>query len=423
MLDDALHPDHPPAYRRGLFWSALALAASVFPLIWMGGLVTSHGAGLSVPDWPNSYGYNMVLFPPSQWVGGIFYEHTHRLLGTLSGFLATILLLMAWGPSQNAGARRGWKVTAVTLWLLTLAAGVFAYLAASQAWFEEKIVHLLPHFGVGFGSLALVATLAALCRNREPRRWVRWLTVGVFVAVCIQGFLGGYRVKLAELHLAIVHGIFAELFFALAGVTVVITSQWWQRQAADGRENGLIPKSIVYLAGVTLFAIFCQLVVGAMMRHNNAGLAIPGVLVYGKLLPPMNADALDAINAARAWDVEHLPPTTLAGMWLHFGHRIGAIIVSTLVISLVVSVLRKTTVKRAAGRAAVILLGLLVTQATLGVLTVYWRKPADVASLHVAVGALTLMTTAVLTTVLARQAAWRTVRREAAAPTGRLATV
>jgi glutathione-regulated potassium-efflux system protein KefB len=37
-------------------------------------------AGLAVPDWPNSYGYNMFLFPPRFWVGNIFYEHTHRLM-------------------------------------------------------------------------------------------------------------------------------------------------------------------------------------------------------------------------------------------------------------------------------------------------------------------------------------------------------
>ena len=62
----------------------------------MGGLVTSHGAGMSVPDWPNSYGYNMFTFPPSKWVGGIFYEHTHRLMGTVVGMLSIALTIFAW---------------------------------------------------------------------------------------------------------------------------------------------------------------------------------------------------------------------------------------------------------------------------------------------------------------------------------------
>src|SRR5215210_1770480 len=89
--------DYNPALHR----IALLTAAATFPLIFMGGLVTSHGAGMSVPDWPNSYGYNMFLFPPAQWVGGIFFEHTHRLLGTLSGFLSIALVCLAWGPAAR----------------------------------------------------------------------------------------------------------------------------------------------------------------------------------------------------------------------------------------------------------------------------------------------------------------------------------
>src|SRR5689334_24600731 len=69
-------------------------AIATFPLIFMGGLVTSHNAGMSVPDWPNSYGYNMFLFPPSKWVGGILYEHTHRLWASTVGLL--VVALMRW---------------------------------------------------------------------------------------------------------------------------------------------------------------------------------------------------------------------------------------------------------------------------------------------------------------------------------------
>jgi cytochrome c oxidase assembly protein subunit 15 len=58
---------------------------ATFLLLGAGGLVTSHEAGMSVPDWPNSYGYNMFLFPPSKWIGGIFYEHTHRSVGLSGG--------------------------------------------------------------------------------------------------------------------------------------------------------------------------------------------------------------------------------------------------------------------------------------------------------------------------------------------------
>src|SRR5687768_9580835 len=86
----------PTEYNRPLHVLALLTAAATFPLIFMGGLVTSHGAGMSVPDWPNSYGYNMFTFPPSKWVGGIFYEHTHRLMGAVVGMLAIALAAVAW---------------------------------------------------------------------------------------------------------------------------------------------------------------------------------------------------------------------------------------------------------------------------------------------------------------------------------------
>src|SRR6476660_8128039 len=98
-------------YNPWLHRIALLTAAATFPLIFMGGLVTSHGAGMSVPDWPNSYGYNMFLFPPRLWVGGILYEHTHRLMGTVVGMLSIALTIAAWKTETRAWAR--WLATGV----------------------------------------------------------------------------------------------------------------------------------------------------------------------------------------------------------------------------------------------------------------------------------------------------------------------
>jgi heme a synthase len=77
---------------------ALVLTLSVFPLIWVGGLVTTYGAGMAVPDWPGTYGWNMFLYPPSTWLYGGFdlmVEHGHRLLGSLVGLLSIALLAAA----------------------------------------------------------------------------------------------------------------------------------------------------------------------------------------------------------------------------------------------------------------------------------------------------------------------------------------
>src|SRR6516164_9142355 len=65
-------------------------------LICSGGMVTSKNVGLAVPDWPTTFGYNMFLFPVSKWVGGVLFEHTHRLMGSLVGFLTVILAVWLW---------------------------------------------------------------------------------------------------------------------------------------------------------------------------------------------------------------------------------------------------------------------------------------------------------------------------------------
>ena len=72
------------------------LAGCTMLLVLAGSLVTSTGSGLSVPDWPTTYGWNMFTFPPSKWVGGIFYEHGHRLIASLVGFLTIILAAALW---------------------------------------------------------------------------------------------------------------------------------------------------------------------------------------------------------------------------------------------------------------------------------------------------------------------------------------
>src|SRR5438093_11776664 len=74
-------------------------------LICSGGMVTSKNVGLAVPDWPTTFGYNMFLFPVSKWVGGILFEHTHRLMGSLVGFLTIILAMWLWLSEDQRSVR------------------------------------------------------------------------------------------------------------------------------------------------------------------------------------------------------------------------------------------------------------------------------------------------------------------------------
>src|SRR5512142_2530194 len=75
---------------------AVVLAWATFPLLFIGGLVTSTGAGLAVPDWPTTFGYNMFLYPWSKMVGGILYEHSHRLVASSVGILTVALAAVLW---------------------------------------------------------------------------------------------------------------------------------------------------------------------------------------------------------------------------------------------------------------------------------------------------------------------------------------
>src|SRR5690349_21764347 len=94
-----------PAYRPLPFVLAALVATITLLLILMGGLVTNTGSALAVPDWPTTFGHNMFLFPWDKMVGGIFYEHTHRLLGSLVGLLTLLLAAVLWRADRRRWVR------------------------------------------------------------------------------------------------------------------------------------------------------------------------------------------------------------------------------------------------------------------------------------------------------------------------------
>src|SRR3954469_21475990 len=102
---------------------AVALACATFPLVWVGGLVTTTDAGMAVPDWPTTYGYNLFLYPWQTWLLGPFdllIEHGHRLLGATVGLLTIAVLACLF-----AADRRKWlKVFGVALLALVCVQGL-----------------------------------------------------------------------------------------------------------------------------------------------------------------------------------------------------------------------------------------------------------------------------------------------------------
>jgi cytochrome c oxidase assembly protein subunit 15 len=118
---------------------AIALALVTFPLIWVGGLVTTYDAGMAVPDWPGTYGYNLFLYPWQSWLAApwdLFIEHGHRLLGAAAGIVAIALVAVTWKTDE----RRWIRMAALGALLLVMFQGA---LGGARVRFDERLVALV----------------------------------------------------------------------------------------------------------------------------------------------------------------------------------------------------------------------------------------------------------------------------------------
>jgi cytochrome c oxidase assembly protein subunit 15 len=316
--------------KRLLHWYAVVVAASVLLLICSGGLVTSHGAGMAVPDWPNSFGYNMFLFPLSHWVGGVFFEHTHRLIASGVGLLTVVLC---------------------------------------------------------------VFTLMV-----EDRAWVKWLAGVAVLAVVIQGLLGGLRVTEHNAVLGLFHGCLAQGFFCLVATIALATSRFWGRIERVGNETRI--RTLRSWTVVVTSMLFIQLALGASMRHSHSGLSIPDFpTAYGGLFPPLDEASVARLNEVRA-TLPAVPPTTSGLILLQYLHRGWAVLIVVGLLSVATAILRDRRVSGPVRSAAGFWLVLVLVQFALGAWTIWSNKAADIATSHVLVGALTLMTGVLLSIVL-----------------------
>ncbi len=297
----------------------ITCVATLF-LICSGGMVTSKGVGLAVPDWPTTFGYNMFLFPVSKWVGGILFEHTHRLIASAVGFLTIIL----------------------TIWL----------------W------------------------------RSESRKWVRNLGVIALGAVVLQGVLGGLRVTMLKDEIGIFHACLAQGFLGLVVLIAVTTSRFWKTLANVVVDPKKI-RTIETIAITTTVAIYAQLALGATMRHQHRDLAILDFpTANGAWIPETSAIALARINAWR--DARGLSDVDAFQIWLQMAHRFLASIITVTVVAFCLRVWRDAQGVAALRRLSILWVALVVCQIALGAWTIWSNKAADVATAHVAVGAIML---------------------------------
>jgi len=141
---------------------AALVAASTALLIFAGGLVTSTGSGLSVPDWPNTYGWFMWAFPISKMVGGIFYEHLHRLIASTVGFLIVVLTVWLWKAEPRAWVRKlGYMALAAVI-----TQGVLG--GITVLWYLPDAISI-AHASLAQIVFCLTSTIALV----TSRRWIR----------------------------------------------------------------------------------------------------------------------------------------------------------------------------------------------------------------------------------------------------------
>lgn len=350
-------------------------------LISVGGLVTSRGAGLSVPDWPNSYGYSMYTFPISHWMGGILYEHSHRLLGVLVGVLTTVLAVGLW-VRETSGRQRWLGVIVMT--------GVAGLLGRMGSW-------QVPIF-ITLAALAPVAMVWGLARFARDRQALRWLGVVAFAAVILQGTLGGLRVVWLADELGFVHGMLAQGFLVLI-CFIALLSGGWRNRVAPGSIAAPGLRRAWWLAVVLVVA---QLGLGAAMRHRHAGLAVPDFpLAYGRVWPKTDATSLATYNRTRV-EATAQRPIQSTDVILHMLHRSNAYLIAAFAAWLTFRTWRDAGRKTPAGRLTTVWLALVGIQIALGALTVWTGKSADIATLHMVTGALTLVVASAAAAAMAR---------------------
>ena len=147
---------------------SLVAAGTVFVLIVTGGLVTGMEAGLAVPDWPNSFGHNMLLYPLSEMKGGIFYEHAHRLYGMLVGVTAITLLVMVFRYDDRGWVRWVAGITFLMVCVQGLMGGlrVTGEFTTSQTEVDPSTTFAVAHGVFGQLTFAAFVTLATVSSGR-----------------------------------------------------------------------------------------------------------------------------------------------------------------------------------------------------------------------------------------------------------------
>ena len=309
-------PSRTDKYKPWLFIFCVFSLCWITLLLYAGGFTTTIRAGMAFLDWPLSNG----SLNPENWTRqtDMLAEHSHRLLGQIIGVLSLTLLYLMW--------------------------------------------------------------------LKESRLWVRTLSRILALVVVLQGLLGGARVVFDRLNIQTDNNLIAQSFavvhacgaMVVLGIWVVLTlgssRAWIERQSGLVRK---VPSSIRFWGIVSTMVIFLQILMGAIMRHAEAGLAIAKFPLAqpGSLFP-----------AYWSFDVG-----------IHFAHRVGAVAVTIVLLTYLSKLWANANTRKAFAAGILAVLGLLFLQVWLGAQTIWTVRNIHVTTIHHLAGAFLLASTWALT--------------------------
>lgn len=242
----------------------MLLVCATFPLIWVGGLVTTYDAGMAVPDWPGTFGYNLFLYPWQTWILGpwdLFIEHGHRLLGALVGMITIALVIAVWRCEE----RRWMRWVAVSALVLVIFQGV---LGGMRVLLNERQLALLhgctgPAF---FAFTVAIAVLTSRCWIDRPQvkphsgaATIQRIALLTVLFSYIQLVIGAH---LRHIPVSASPGTFRVIVFfhllmaaVITAHVILLTVQTW---IVDSGNYALLKTALVLIA-----LVFFQLVLGA----------------------------------------------------------------------------------------------------------------------------------------------------------------
>ena len=264
---------------------AFVSACIVFLMIITGGIVTGFEAGLAVPDWPNSYGHNMLLYPLSEMIAdldsGIYYEHAHRLTGMYVGLTTMTLCILVWWAD-----RRIWVGVAGTVILLMV---------------------------IGQGVLGGLRVTGVLTMSEDPTMLSPNTAIGI------------------------VHGVFGQICFAGMVLIAAVTSSRW---STGPKPTPHVSAGTDHILGLILLVAFLfQLIIGATYRHLIVEMGVQSdqsmLLLMGHIFMAVLVTVLAILNGLRSASTHGSEPIL---------KRIGLILLTLVGVQLLLGVLATISV-------------------------------------------------------------------------------